>query len=163
MALKTIVRGNSSNNFIRMGDLAEGQSVAGYLLGTTQGKYKESFLIKLLSKEGDVLTLTANGNLNKLEELLGSGDLTANVFTEFTKTGSYTSKQQVDPKTKEFREVPVFDIAQDSDDLVSDDDAARALSEDEAARADAAAEAAPAPAAKPAPRQVTTRTTGTRR
>lgn len=154
MALKTVVSGNKSGNFIRMNDLEIGQSVAGYLLGTAGStKYKGSFLIKLLTKDNEVVTVTSNGTLAKLEEQIDAGDVTLNIFTEFTKVSTYVSKKQMDSETGEFRVVSVFDIAQDSDDLVSDEDAATALAADEEARqaATAAKAAAPAPAARPAP------------
>lgn len=144
MALKTIVKGNQSTNFIRMGELAEGETVAGYLLGTEEGKKFPGFLIKLLNKEGNVLTLTSNGNLRNVEEQVELGELTLNAYSEFTRVGSYTSKTQLDPKTKEYRIVPVFDIAQDQDDLVTDEQASEALAKDEANQSAAQEDAAPA-------------------
>lgn len=149
MALKTIVKGNQSTNYVRMGELQEGETVAGYLLGTEQGTKFPGFLIKLLTKDGKVLTLTSNGNLNKLEDQVEAGDVILNVYTEFSKVGSYKSKTQMDPKTKDFRIVSVFDIAQDTDDVIAEDQAAGALAEDASAQ-EAAASAAASAGSKPA-------------
>jgi hypothetical protein len=126
MALKKVMGGSSGR---KSGDMNIGDSVSGYLLGTVASKY--NFAIKLLSKEGTVETLFPNGNLAYLEEEIEDGNVSLNAYTEITRTGTRTSKKSRD-ETGNFRQVPVFDVAQDTDDIVTDEAAAEALAADKA-------------------------------
>lgn len=125
----------------KAGDLALNESVEGYLIGLQETKF--NFAIKLLSKEGKVETLYPNGNLSYIEQEIEDGNVTLNAYTKITRTGTRQSTKSRDPQTGEWRQVPVFQVAQDADDVVTADDAAAALASDKAAAADAAAEAAP--------------------
>lgn len=131
MALKKVVDGNANRTFIRVNDLEIGQSVAGYLLGTVAGKYKGSFLIKMLTKDNQVITVTSNGTLANLEDQIAKGEVNLGLYTEFTKIRTYESSKQTDKDGNPY-EVGVFDVNQDDEDTISDEDAAQAMSDDQA-------------------------------
>jgi len=112
-------------------DLEVGQSVEGYLVGLVESKY--NFSIKLLDKNDKLETLYPNGNLNYMDQEVEEGNLALNAYTKITRTGTRTSNKSRDPQTGEFRQVPVFQVAQDADDIITADQAADALSGDKAA------------------------------
>ena len=111
-------------------DLAIGESVEGYLIGLVESKY--NFSIKLLDKNDKVETLYPNGNLNYMDQEVEEGNLALNAYTKITRTGTRTSNKSRDPQTGEWRQVPVFQVAQDADDIITADQAADALSGDKA-------------------------------
>jgi len=113
----------------KAGDLQAGESVEGYLIGLTETKF--NFAIKLLSKTGQVETLYPNGNLNYLDEEIDSGNVTLNAWTKITRSGTRTSTKSRDTDGN-FRQVPVFLVAQDADDIITVDAAASALAGDKA-------------------------------
>ena len=123
MAFKTVM--DNTSNYIKSSDLQEGQSIEGYLLGTEESKY--GFNIKLLTANNKVLSVTPHGNLKNTEEKVDNGEIVLNLLTRITRTGSYTSKKQVDPKTKDFRVVPTFKVDQDADSSISDAEAKAAI------------------------------------
>lgn len=127
MTLKKVMGGSSGR---KAGDLAVGESVEGYLLGTAASKF--NFSIKLLTKEGAVETLFPNGNLSYIEEEIEDGNVTLNAYTKITRTGTRESKKSRDSNGN-FRMVPTFEVAQDTDDIVSEAQAAEALASDKAA------------------------------
>lgn len=126
MALKTVMGGSGK----KASDLAIGESLEGYLIGLPETKY--NFSIKLLSKEGAVETLYPNGNLNYMDQEIEEGNLALNAYTKITRTGTRQSTKARDPQTGEYRQVPVFQVAQDADDVVTNEAAAEALSGDKA-------------------------------
>lgn len=117
----------------KAGDLAIGDSVEGYLIGLAETKF--NFALKLLNKEGKVETLYPNGNLNYIEQEIEDGNITLNAYTKITRTGTRQSTKSRDPQSGEWRQVPVFQVAQDADDVVSAEDAESALASDKAAAA----------------------------
>lgn len=123
--------------------LQMGESVQGYLIGLAETKY--NFAIKLLSKEGKVETLYPNGNLSYIEAEIEEGNLSLNAWTQITRSGTRTSTKSRDA-SGEFRQVPVFTVAQDDSDILSADAAADALASDKAASTEATV-ASDAPAA----------------
>lgn len=125
MAL-TVKMGSSGK---KASDLAIGESVEGYLIGLPETKY--NFAIKLLSKEGKVETLYPNGNLNYMDAEIEDGNLALNAYTKITRTGTRQSTKSRDAQG-ELRQVPVFQVAQDADDVITNDAAAEALSGDKA-------------------------------
>lgn len=135
MAL-TVKMGTSGK---KASDLGVGESVEGYLIGLTETKF--NFAIKLLSKEDKVETLYPNGNLNYMDQEIEEGNLALNAYTKITRTGTRTSNKARDPQTGEWRQVPVFQVAQDADDIITADAAADALSEDKADLAEASSNA----------------------
>jgi hypothetical protein len=122
----TTVMGNSGK---KASTLEVGQSIEGFLLGLTETKF--NFAIKLLTKDGKVETLYPNGNLNYIDEEIESGNVLLNVFTKITRTGTRTSTKSRD-QNGEFRQVPVFQVAQDKDDVIAVEDATAALDGDKA-------------------------------
>jgi hypothetical protein len=127
MAL-TVKMGTSGK---KASDLAVGESIEGYLLGLTETKY--NFAIKLLGKgSSKVETLFPNGNLAYMDQEIEDGNLTLNAYTKITRTGTRQSSKSRDPQTGEWRQVPVFQVAQDADDVITADAAADALSGDKA-------------------------------
>lgn len=119
-------------------DLAIGESVEGYLIGLPETKY--NFAIKLLTRDDKVETLFPNGNLNYMDAEIEDGNLALNAYTKITRTGTRQSTKARDPQTGEYRQVPVFQVAQDADDVVTNEAAAEALSGDKA-DADASSDA----------------------
>lgn len=111
-------------------DLGLNESVEGYLIGTVETKF--NFAIKLLSKDGKVETLFPNGNLSYIEQEIEDGNIALNAYTKITRTGTRTSTKARDPQTGDWRQVAVFQVAQDPDDIVSDDAASEALASDKA-------------------------------
>jgi hypothetical protein len=132
MALKTVM-GSSGK---KASDLAVGESIEGYLIGLVETKF--NFAIKLLSKDGKVDTYYPNGNLNYMDQEIEEGNLSFNSYTKITRTGTRTSNKSRDPETGEWRQVPVFQVAQDADDIVGAEQAAEALSGDKAETVEAA-------------------------
>lgn len=128
MALVTKMGGSGR----KAGDLALNESVEGYLIGLVETKF--NFALKLLSKDGKVETLYPNGNLNYLEEEIESGNVILNAYTKITRTGTRQSNKSRD-QAGEWRQVPVFQVAQDADDIISQEDAAAALTSDKASAA----------------------------
>ena len=126
MALTTVM-GSSGT---KASSLEVGQSKEGYLLGLAETKF--NFAIKLLTKEGKVETLYPNGNLNYIDAEIEDGNVLLNTFTKITRTGTRTSTKSRDPQTGEWREVPVFQVAQDKDDVVAVEAASAALATDKA-------------------------------
>jgi len=114
----------------KAGDLAMGESVEGYIIGLAETKF--NFAIKLLTKNGNVETLYPNGNLSYIEQEIEDGNVALNAYTKITRTGTRQSTKSRDPQTGEWRQVPVFQVAQDADDVVSSQDAAEALASDKA-------------------------------
>jgi len=108
----------------KAGDLAVGESVEGYLIGIAETKF--NFAIKLLSKDGKVETLFPNGNLAYIEQEIDDGNVTLNAYTKITRSGTRQSTKSRD-QDGNFRQVPVFLVAQDADDVVTAEDAASAL------------------------------------
>jgi hypothetical protein len=128
MALKTVMGASGK----KASDLGIGESVEGYLIGLSETKY--NFAIKLLGKDnGKVETLFPNGNLNYMDAEIEDGNLALNAYTKITRTGTRTSNKSRDPQTGEWRQVPVFQVAQDADDVITNEVAADALSGDKAA------------------------------
>jgi hypothetical protein len=128
MALKTVM-GNSGK---KASSLEVGQSVEGFLIGLSETKF--NFAIKLLTKDGKVETLYPNGNLNYIDEEIDGGNVVLNAYTKITRTGTRTSTKSRD-QNGDFRQVPIFQVAQDTDDLVSVEDATAAKAADQAASA----------------------------
>lgn len=114
-------------------DLAIGDSLEGYFIGLAETKY--NFALKLLSKEGKVETLYPNGNLNYIDQELEDGNIILNAYTKITRTGTRQSTKSRDPQTGEWRQVPVFSVAQDNDDIIASSDAESALASDKASAA----------------------------
>jgi hypothetical protein len=133
MALKKVMGGASGR---KSGDMQVGESVEGYLIGTVASKF--NFAIKLLTKEGTVETLYPNGNLSYIEEEIEDGNVILNAFTKITRSGTRESKKSRDASGN-FRMVPTFEVAQDTDDVILDSQAAEALAADKAAVAAAVA------------------------
>lgn len=142
MAYKTVLE--NSNNYLKSSELQEGASIEGYLLGTEESKF--GFNIKLLTANNKVLSVTPHGNLKKIEEEVDNGEIVPFLLTRITRTGSYTSKTQVDPKTKEFRIVPTFKVDQDADSSITEADAKVALASDAAANNEEGGNSSAAPA-----------------
>jgi len=118
--------------------LQMGETISGYLIGLVESKY--NFGIKLLSKDAKVETLYPNGNLSYLETEIEEGNVSLNAWTVITRTGTRTSTKSRD-SNNEFRQVPVFSVAQDEADIISADDASNALAGDKTALAEATADA----------------------
>lgn len=136
MALKTVMGSTGQ----KASNLAVGESVEGYLIGLAETKF--NFAIKLLTKEGKVETLYPNGNLNYLDQEIEEGNVLLNTYTKITRSGTRTSTKARDPQTGEWRQVPVFLVAQDADDVIAADAASTALDSDKAALTEASAETA---------------------
>lgn len=134
MAFKKVMGGSSGR---KSGDMAIGESVEGYLLGTVPSKF--NFALKLLTKAGTIETLYPNGNLSYVEEEIDEGNVMLNVYTKITRTGTRESKKSRDSNGN-FRLVPVFEVIQDDTDVVSEADAATALASDRAAQEESAPE-----------------------
>jgi hypothetical protein len=117
----------------KLGDLKDGETVEGYLIGIAETKF--NFAIKMLTRDGKIETYFPNGNLNYLETEIDEGNVALNAYTVITRTGTRTSTKSRDDSGA-FRQVPVFQVAQDNDDVVTDEAAAEALAEDKAAGAD---------------------------
>lgn len=130
MALKNVM-GSTGR---KAGDLAIGDSVEGYLIGLPETKF--NFAIKLLAKDGKVETLYPNGNLNYIGEEIDDGNVLMNTYTKITRSGTRTSTKSRD-SAGEYRQVPVFLVAQDKDDVVTEQDAANAISGDKVASSSA--------------------------
>lgn len=113
----------------KLGDLAIGDSVEGYFIGLSETKF--NFALKLLSKDGKVETYYPNGNINYIEEEIEQGNVSLNLWTVITRTGTRTSTKSRD-QNGEFRQVPVFQVAQDADDIITETDAEAALASDKA-------------------------------
>lgn len=131
MAMETVM---GSSNFVMATKMEVGDFYEGYLLGVEvrQGKTKtgikfESKNIKLLDKEGNVITIAPSGNLNYFKENIEDPNhkLTQYAFTRIEKTGERSSKN---PKHTE--PVGVFQVAQDSSDMIDADEAQNKLNED---------------------------------
>lgn len=125
MALKNVMGVTGK----KAGDLGLNESIEGYLIGLAETKF--NFALKLLTKEGKVETLYPNGNLNYIDQELEEGNITLNVYTKITRTGTRTSTKSRD-QAGEFRQVPVFLVAQDADDVIAGADADSALASDKA-------------------------------
>lgn len=131
MAMETVM---GSSNFIMATKMQVGDFYEGYLLGVEvrQGKTKtgikfESKNIKLLDKEGNVLTIAPSGSLSYFKENIEDPNhkLTQYAFTRIEKTGERSSKN---PKHTE--PVGVFQVGQDTDDMVDAEEAEAKLAED---------------------------------
>lgn len=130
MAL-TVKMGNTGK---KAGDLALNESIEGYLIGIAETKF--NFAIKLLSKDGKVETLYPNGNLSYIEQEIDDGNVTLNAYTKITRSGTRLSTKSRD-QDGNFRQVPVFLVAQDADDVVTADEAATALNSEKSDAGDA--------------------------
>lgn len=131
MAFKSVM-GNTGK---KASSLEIGQSTEGYLLGLEETKF--NFAIKLLTKDGNVETLFPNGNLNYIDEEIENGNVLLNVNTRITRTGTRTSTKSRDSDGN-FRQVPVFKVDQDRDDVITEETALNAKTADKAANAEEA-------------------------
>lgn len=113
----------------KLGDLGINDSVEGYFIGLAETKF--NFAIKLLNKDGKVETYYPNGNLNYIDQELEEGNVALNIWTKITRTGTRTSTKSRD-QNGEFRQVPVFQVAQDDANVIGAADAESALSADKA-------------------------------
>lgn len=131
MAMETVM---GSSNFVMSTKMEVGDYYEGYLLGVEVKEAKSktgirftSKNIKLLDKEGNVITLTPSGNLNYMKENIEDPNhkLTQYAYTRIEKTGERSSKnpQHKDP-------VGVFTVGQDLEDVVDAEEAEAKLAEE---------------------------------